>query len=79
MLGADGADGMACELVAPELLDDEEDLFCAKALLPACRASIPMAMMATRATLFIKLPTAVLMQQHVENAGFRSRIPLLET
>ena len=58
MLGADGADGMACELVAPELLDDD-DLFCAKAPLLACRASIPRAMMATRTSLLIKLPMSV--------------------
>jgi hypothetical protein len=43
-------------LVAPELLDDD-DLFCAKAPLLACRASIPTAMTATRTALFIKLLT----------------------
>jgi hypothetical protein len=39
------------------VLDDDEDLFGAKALLLACRASIPAAMMAMRTTLLIKLPT----------------------
>jgi hypothetical protein len=76
VLGADGADGMACEPVAPEVLDDEDkDLFCAKAPLLACRASIPAAMMATRTALLIKLPTSVLRQRPAENAGFPSRIP----
>ncbi len=53
-LGADGADGVACELAVPELLEDEdEDLLCAKAPLLACRASIPAAMIARRTALLI--------------------------
>jgi hypothetical protein len=76
VLGAEGADGMACELVAPELLDDEdEDLFCAKAAPPACKASMPAAMIAMRITLLIKLPTFGGKGQPAENAGSSLRIP----
>jgi hypothetical protein len=77
VLGADGADGMACEPVAPEVLDDEdEDLFCAKAPLLACRASIPAAMMATRTHLPIKFPTvSVGAIPRAENAGSPPCIP----
>jgi len=46
-------DGIACELAAPEVLDDDEDLLCAKAPLPAWRASIPAAMIARRTALLI--------------------------
>jgi hypothetical protein len=74
VLGAEGADGMACELVAPGLVDDD-DLFCAKAPLLAWRASIPAAMMATRTTLLIKLPTFGAKGQPAENAGSSLRIP----
>jgi hypothetical protein len=52
-LGADGADGMAWELAAPELVDDDdEDLFWAKAP-PGCSASIATAMIATHPALLI--------------------------